>query len=227
MKFRHYITLLAITIGFVTLGYAQKGNITIKNGFALGGGVTQFNIITDNFDTKAGSGWVIHASATGDIPHKWYNLSYGMQLSESTFEVSGRTSNTTTENEMIEYKAFMAQLAFMGHVKMFQGHFTIDAGPMLQYNGNLELKDDTQEGYFINNYDNLTAEDLTLISNIQFNGAIGASVGIGPLKLRAQYIYGFTNILNKLNDQDIDTTGNTGNFKGNQSMMAFTALFTF
>lgn len=228
MKFRQRILLVALTIGFVTLSYSQHRRVPIKNGFALGGGITQFDIITDNFETIKGDGWMIHASATADISHRWYNISYGMQLSESTFGVSGRTSNTTLEDSMIEYKVFAAQIALLGHIKFFKGHFTIDGGPMLQYNGKLELKDKSQESHFINNYTNLTAEDITEVSNVQFNGAIGATVGFGPLKVKAQYIYGLTNILSKLNDQDLDTAGfSGGKFEGNQSMLAFTGLFTF
>ena len=52
--------------------------------FSLGWVITQFDIITDNFETKKGDGWIANMAATVDIPQKWYNLSYGMQLSENT-----------------------------------------------------------------------------------------------------------------------------------------------
>ena len=32
-----------------------------------------------------GDGWIGGMSATVGLPHKWYNVSYGMQLSENTF----------------------------------------------------------------------------------------------------------------------------------------------
>jgi hypothetical protein len=97
---------------------------------------------------------------------------------------------------------------------------------MLQYNSDLELKDDSKESYFISGFDNLLTEDITDITNFNANGAIGISAGFGSLQLRAQYVYGFTNILGKLNDQDFNLI-NSDKFKGNQSLIAFTAIITF
>jgi hypothetical protein len=228
MQFKQYILLVALTIGFVTISFSQRRSIKISNGFAIGGGLTQFDIKTDNFETKAGNGWMISASATGDLPHKWYNISYGMQLSENKLEISGRTSNTNLAEETLEYKVFTAQIALLMHIKLVESFVTLDLGPMLQYNGKLELEDKAQELYLVNGFTNLAAEDLADISQFNLNGAVGATLGFGHFKLRAQYIYGFTNILKKLKDQDLDTTGTAnGDFKGNQTMVAFTALITF
>lgn len=91
----------------------------------------------------------------------------------------------------------------------------------------MEMDDKKYENYIINNYNNLLAKDLNDISNFNIDGAIGASAGFGFFRLKAQYIYGFTNMLNKLNDSDLDLTGNDKKIKGNQSMFAFTAMITF
>ena len=104
---------------------------------------------------------------------------------------------------------------------------TLDIGPMLQYNSELELKDDSKEGYIITNYDTLLTEDITRISQFNANGAVGLSAGFGSFLLRAQYVYGFTNILGKLNDQDLSSGNNNDKFKGNQSLLAFTVIITF
>src|SRR5690606_31738308 len=192
------------------------------------GGLTQFDILTDNFDTKLQQGWLIGASATVDIPHKWYNISYAIQLSENKIGINARPSNIILNEEEVEYKMFAAQIALLMHIKTFGSHLTIDVGPMLQYNDRLMLQDDDQENFIISNYDNLTAQDIENISKFNFNGAIGATAGFGFLKLRAQYIYGFTNILNKLNDANLDTSGFAqSKFKGNQSMLVFGAMITF
>ena len=98
---------------------------------------------------------------------------------------------------------------------------------MLQYNGKLELKDRTQEGYYVNNYSNLTTQDITNISQFNLNGAVGASVGVRNFKLKAQYIYGFTNILKKLENQNLDTSGGDSRFKGNQNMLVLGAIVSF
>jgi hypothetical protein len=227
MNYKPLLLLVAITVCFVTESFSQKGNYRISNGIGITGGITQFDIITDNFNTRSSNGFVGSLTATVDIPVRWYNISYGMQLSESTVEISGRPTLVSLEEEFIKYKMFAAQLAMLLHVKVIPNYFTIDLGPMLQYNSKLEFKDVNQEDYFINNYTNLTAEDITNISQFHFNGAIGASAGIRNFKLKAQYIYGFTNMLKKLENKDIDTTGGSARFKGNQSMLVLGAMISF
>jgi hypothetical protein len=224
MKKLKYILLVVISIAFVTVSNAQHKRYTIKNGFALGGGLTQFDIITDNFETKAGNGWLIHASATADIPHKWYNISYGMQLSENNIEISGlQFDEDVFVEKQLEYKLFAAQLSMLLHAKVIKNLLTIDFGPMLQYNGKLELQDATDNLLVRVNEEAFNAVELENISQFNVNGAIGATLGFQFIKLRAQYIYGFTNTLNKLNDKDLTTE----KFKGNQSMLTFAALITF
>jgi hypothetical protein len=227
MKFKHYSLLVAFTVGFVTTTYSQHTTFAIKNGFAVLGGISQYDIITDNFTTKSRLGWVGGLSSTVDIPNEWYNVSYGMQVSENNLEISGRAIRDVEGNEMIEYKLMAVQLGFTYHAKVINNIVTIDFGPQLQYNGKLELKDKTKEGYFINGYDNLTAEEIVDISQFNVNGMAGISAGIGSFRIKAQYIYGFLNILNKLNDKNFNVGSATEKFKGNQSMLVFAVMFSF
>jgi len=227
MKYNRLFLLVALMLCFVTKSFSQKGNYRISNGTGITGGVTQFDIVTDNFNTKSSYGFIGGLMATVDIPLRWYNVSFGMQLSESAIEVSGRPGLISTQEAFVEYKMFAAQVAMLLHVKVIPNHFTIDFGPMLQYNGRLEFKDKNQEGYYINNYTNLSAQDITNISQFNFNGAVGASLGIKNFKLKAQYIYGLTNILKKLEGQDIDTVGGDSRFKGNQTMLVLGAVLSF
>ena len=196
MKKTQFILLVAFAIGFVTLGFAQRrphGVVPIKNGFGIEGGITEFDIITDNFVTEKGDGWLFGASATVDIPHKWYNMSYIIQLSENTIGVSAKNpSDFVNTNEFVDYKLFTAQIALKAHVKIIKTFLTLDIGPMIQYNSELELKDDKQKDYIITNYDDLIAEDISKISQINFNGTVGVSAGYSLFRLKAQYIYGFT-----------------------------------
>jgi hypothetical protein len=168
------------------------------------GGLTQFDIATDNFETKAGNGWVGGFTATVDLPHRWYAVSYSMQLSESNLEISGRELPISSTSEVMEYKLMT-----------------------VQYNGELELKDDAQESYIIDGYSALMANEISDISKFNLNGAIGATAGFENFKIRAQYIYGFANMLNKLNDQDLSTTPSDEKFKGNQQMIALSAMILF
>ena len=229
MKYNRLFLLVAITMCFVTKSFSQKGNYDIVNGIGIFGGVTKIDLTTDNFITAKGEGFIGGLSATVEIPHRWYNMSYGLHLSESNIKVSARPSmlSNSNSNEFIEYKLFAAQLALMGHIKLAESYVTLDVGPMLQYNSRLEFENKEQEGYFINNYSNLTATDITDISQFNLNGAVGITAGFKFLKLRAQYIYGFTNILKKLESQNLDTSGGDARFKGNMSMLIFGAMISF
>lgn len=225
MKNEHRNLLVALCISFVTFSYAQGKTYKIQNGIGLQGGITHFDIITDNFQTKKNSGFIGGMSASVDIPHRWYNVSYNIQLAQNHIDISA-SSLVSLEEEYVEYKMFTADISYLFHIKLISNNLTIDVGPMLQYNSELELKDSSKEGYIIKGYNNLLTEDIRDISNFNVNGTVGLSLGVRRLLLRAQYIYGFTNILGKLNDQDLDI-GNNDKFKGNQSLLALTAMITF
>ncbi|MDG5491071.1 PorT family protein [Psychroserpens sp. SPM9] len=224
---KEFIILVALCIGFVTTAVAQHKRYAIKNGIGIIGGLTQYDIATDNFNTKSGSGFIGGMIATVDLPHKWYTVSYGLQFSQNTLEITGRPSLATITQEQMEYKLMAVQLAFMLHAKVLGDNLTIDLGPQLQYNSELELKDDNQSNFVIDGFDNLLAKDISKISQFNVNGVIGASAGIGNFKLRAAYSYGFTNIFNKLNDQNLTTTPTSEKFEGHQNMLSFALMITF
>ena len=227
-KTKHFL-LVAICIAFVTISRAQRKNYKIKNGIGLQGGITQFDILTDNFVTQKNDGFIGGLAASVDIPHRWYNVSYNIQLSQNHIDIAAFSTDnpTITTEEFVEYKMLAANISFLFHIKLISNNLTLDVGPMLQYNSELELKDSSKEGCILSGYDNLLTEDIREISNFNANGTVGVSLGVRRLKLRAQYIYGFTNILGKLNDQDLSTGSKTDKFKGNQSLLALTAIITF
>lgn len=227
MKNLQLILLVAFMVTFVTKNFAQPKHYDIKNGIGIEGGITQFNIISDSFETSQGNGWIGSLSASVDIPHKWYNISYSIQLSENNFGILGRESNSNVEPIEIEYKLLTAQIALLWHARIIESYFTIDFGPMLQYNSKLEFNDENQKTLYINGFDQITANDITEISNIGIDGAVGATVGFSHFKLQAQYIYGLNNIFNKLNkNKKLSSLETERKFKGNMSMIAFTATIS-
>lgn len=227
MKNLQLYLLVAITIIFVTKNFAQPKHFDIHNGIGIEGGITQLDIFTDNFETIKGQGWIGSLSATVDIPHKWYNLSYNIQLAENKMNILGRKNNIDNKDLEIEYKLLTAQIAFLWHARIAKGHFTIDFGPMVQYNSNLDPTDIQQKDFLINGYENLSVGDISPISNFGFNGTIGVSAGFSRFMIQAHYIYGVTNMLNKLNsNSELDLSGNETKFKGNMSMIALTAMIT-
>ncbi len=231
MKKKHFLLLVAICICFVTQTNAQrqkaKGAINIKKGFAIAGGITNYDIITDNFTTLKSDGWIFGMSATVDLPHKWYNVSYGMQLSENTLSIATKPSlRRSNVDNSVDYKLLTAQVAFLWHLKLGTDFLTLDLGPMLQYNNDLELKNSDKKNYIIDGFNAVTAKDFKNLTNFNVNGAIGLTAGINHFKIRAQYIYGFTNILGDLNKESFAKDLNN-KFKGNQSMLAFTVMCLF
>lgn len=227
MQINKFLLLVVFSLSFVTTAIAQHNRYKIKNGIGIIGGLTQYDITTDNFNTKSGSGFIGGMIATVDIPHKWFTVSYGLQFSQNSLEISGRPTTTTITQEQVEYKLIAVQATFLWHVKLLKDHLTIDLGPQLQYNSQLELKDDDQEEFIIDGYESLRAIDLKDISQFNVNGVVGASVGISNFRLRAAYSYGFTNILNKLNDANLSTETGAKKFKGNQNMLSLGLMITF
>ena len=213
--------LVVILLLFVTNTFAQRPNYNIKNFIGLHGGITQFDIITDNFTTEKQNGFIAGLTGIVNVPHKWYDVSYGIQFSQNNLNILGGVTDVDGD-ESLEYKLSAVQLALFMHAKILRQNLTIDFGPVIQANGFLELKDDAQEDYFVNGFDGLNAIDLRDISKFNINGAIGATAGLKNFRVRAQYQYGLTNMLRKLNDLDVDT-----DFKGNQSQVIFTAMVLF
>jgi len=212
---------VVINVLFVTISTAQ--NYRIQNAIGVYGGLTQFNIDTDNFVTEKGDGWIVGMAATVDLPHRWHNVSYNIQLGENKTGIAALRP-LGSQSEFVDYKIFTAQIALVGHLKLINKHLTLDAGPMLQYNSDLNLEDQTKETYIIDGYNSIRANDISEISNFNVNATIGLTTGFDNFKFRAQYIYSFTNILGKLNDK---TFSETLDFKGNQNMLVFSAMVVF
>jgi hypothetical protein len=99
MKNKQLTLLVVISILFVTITQAQHKSFDIRNGFGIGGGVSMFNVKTDNFITTQGKGFVVSLAAAVDIPNRWYTVSYGMQISENTFKISGRMTDDVLGKE--------------------------------------------------------------------------------------------------------------------------------
>lgn len=221
MKTKVFQIYVVINVLFVTISTAQ--NYRIQNAIGVYGGLTQFNIDTDNFVAEKGNGWILGLAATVDLPHRWYNVSYNIQLGENKLEIAALPLGGN-QAEFIDYKVFTAQIALVGHLKLINKYLTLDAGPMLQYNSDLDLEDETKETHIIDGFNTIRANEITEISNFNVNATIGLTAGFDNFKLRGQYIYGFTNILGKLNDK---TFSETVDFKGNQNMLVFSAMVVF
>ncbi len=221
------ILLVALGLLFVTNIFAQRPSYQIRSYLGIQGGITQFDILTDNFNTKAETGFMGGLTAVGNIEHKWYNISYGIQFVQNRFSLEGReTQDLAAAVEDIKFQMSGAQLAVLFHGKLNRDNFWVDFGPVLQFNGELELQDKSrQEDFYVVTNENelIIANDLKKISKFNVNLAAGITAGFKNFKIRGQYQYGVTNLLGKLNDENLSNT----KFKGNGSMISGTVLFLF
>jgi len=224
MNYRQLTLLVVLSVLFVTNSFSQGPNYSIQNSLGPMGGITLSNIKTDNFVTEQGQGWTAGLTAIVNVEHKWYDVSYGIQFTESVIAISA-SPTLGAEAEMVDFKLSGAQLGIMMHAKLLRQNLTIDFGPIIQANGFFEPADEDKKSYLLTGYGTLVAEDIRDISKFNVNGAIGATAGFKHFRLRAQYQYGFTNVFGKLNKQDL--VPNTEKFKGNQSTLLFTALILF
>ena len=104
MKTKQLNLLVAILFLFVTDTFAQRPNYDIRNMIGLHGGITQFNIVSNNFTTEKQEGWVFGLTAIAYVEHKWYDFSYGLQFSQNKVSISGRMQDDVQGNESLEYK---------------------------------------------------------------------------------------------------------------------------
>jgi len=219
--FNKYYLLVVFTALFVTISYGQ--NYRIQNSIGVYGGLTQFDIDTDNLSTESGSGWLVGLAATVDLPHRWYNVSYNIQLAENQFGVGASTA-ALGQVEFVDYKVFTAQIALIGHVKIIDKYLTVDVGPMLQYNGDINIQDESKQNFILDGYNTTTLNDLPEVSKFNVNGTVGATLGFDSFKVRAQYIYGFLNSFKSTDNQNLVENIN---LEGNQNMLVFSAMFLF
>jgi hypothetical protein len=70
MQYKCPLLLVAISLCFVTKSFSQHGNYRISNGIGIFGGMTKFNIATDNFTTTQSNGCIGGLTATVDVPFK-------------------------------------------------------------------------------------------------------------------------------------------------------------
>lgn len=222
MKNRRYILLVLPTLLFVTMAVAQRSHYNIRNYIVIQGGITQYDILTDTFETTSDTGWAAGLETMVNVPHKWYDVSFGILFSDNTLNILAESSGSSSPREMLPYKVSAAQFITCLHAKILKDNLTIDFGPVVQANSKLVLQNTNKADYLIAGHDALYAKDIEDISKFNINGLVGITTGFKHFRLSAQYQYGFTNTLSKLNDLNTNTT-----FKGNQSQWVFTAMVLF
>lgn len=183
------------------------------------GGYTLFNINTDQFNTEQGSGFTAGFLARGD----WYNrfyAEYGVNFSQNQVGILGRNPEESNSEQFIDYSLSNVQLRFQMGYHIIRHHLGVEFAPILNVNGKLKPKSESYNSFILDGYDNVRAEDISNVSRVNFHLAAGLTAGAKHFRAHFQYQYGVTNMLNRLNDEEVLANEKpSGGFKGNSSLI--------
>ncbi len=206
---------LAITAS-AQYGYRDGNRI----GLTLG--ITQMSLSTSNFNTKPGTGWIGGLAVRGNY-YDNFSMIFGMQFTESNFSVETKKP-ITLQTKDVKYTLSGAQVRLILSYNVIKDVMSIDAGPVLQVNGKLRIKNDDENNIISGTA--LVAKDITGIAPIHGNFYFGVSGGNRRVRAIVCYQYGMNNFLNKLNkDDDLVAKNNGDTFKGHMGLLSGQILF--
>ena len=204
--------LIVVCALFSIVTVAQRGNKD-SNRIGISGGLTQMNILTDNFKVTPQQGWMGGLHVRGNFYNDW-QMSFGMFFTDSNFSVETRKLSGSIVDT--NYKLSAVQIYIMPGYVISENHFNVEFGPVLQINDKLVI-DKADETNFLADQPLLTAKDITDVSKINANIYAGINVGVKNFRLRLGYQYGVNNFFSSLNSND--KVPNIGEkFKGNIGM---------
>lgn len=207
----------SITIVFLSLTAFSQYSSKDGNRIGITLGVSQATLTTSNFNTKPGIGWNGGLSVRGNYYNNW-SMIYGMQFFQNNIEVE--TVTPMLQRADIKYSLSGAQIRLLLSYNVVKNHVSVDFGPVLQINGSLKINS-TEENNIISGT-TLRANQILDVNKVNGNAYVGISAGNTRLRAVLFYQYGFSNILNKLNDQ---YGFGTYNFKGYLSSVSAQILF--
>lgn len=184
-----------------------------SNMIGLFGGINQTDLNTDNFETKAGSGWNVGLSVRGNFYNN-FDMVYAMQFSENQFGV-GTVNPLTLQAQEVDYKIQGVKIMLTPSYNIIYNHLSIEAGPVLQINGKLKYDEDYENNVIDGTV--ATVQDLEDVSSFNVLGAVGITAGVRHVRLNVQYQYGFNNFLSQVEEEPFGkkVKGNLGILTGN------------
>lgn len=220
------LLFVTLVVGIFQTTFAQRNYNNNYNRLGITGGLTLFDITTSDLNTQQREGVAGGFTTRGSIYNN-FDLVYGLGFYSSevgimaspTIDAAGRA----IDSRFIDYQLQSAQLTFLGSLNIVRHHLSLEAGPVLNISGKLKLKSDSYDSYIIDGYETLTAGEIQDISKVNFHVAGGITGGLEQFRVSAQYQYGVTNSLNKLNEQNLENS----DFDGHSSLFTFSAIFYF
>lgn len=216
LKNLFFVTLLFL---FTQEAISQR-NYDGYNLLGITGGYTMFDIMTSDFNTKQGGGFLGGFSTRGAFRNN-FDMIFGINYFSSNVEIFG--TGSSSEEQYIDYNLQGAQIYMLGAYNIITHHLSIEFGPVLNISGKLNLKTEAFEDYILDGYSSLTAKDIQEVSPVNFHLHGGITGGIENFRVSVQYQYGVTNMFAKLNKNDLEYD----NFKGNSSLFVIAGTFYF
>lgn len=192
-------------------GFAQR-RMSENNGIGIMVGANQASLETSNFDLHPELGWNAGLQVRGGFYNDFYMV-YSIQFNESNFTAA--TLNSALQPESVKYKLSGGQISLQLSYSIIDSHLSVEAGPVFQFNGKMKF-DDAKAGNTLKGTD-LKVNDIADVNPFNFNGAVGVTAGVKRVRISIEYLYGFNNILNNLNDSTAghDFNGHLGIISGN------------
>lgn len=215
-------TCFLTTISFIFFQqiFAQR-NYDGYNFLGIQGGITLFDIQTDDLVTKQQTGFTAGFTTRGAFRND-FDLVYGISFQSASVGVEG-SSFLGTDTQNISYTIQGAQINFLGSYNIVPKHLSLEFGPVFNVNGKMKLDNDIYKDYVLSGYETITAKDIQEISQFNVHIAGGLTAGLEHFRVFGQYQYGLTNMLGKLNSKDLENN----DFKGNSSTIIVGAVIYF
>ena len=212
------LSLVIFSLFFFQQTFAQR-NYDGYNFLGVQGGITFFDIQTDDLVTQQQEGFVAGFTSRGAFRNN-FDLIYGISFQSASVGVEG---SILTDTQNISYTIQGAQINLLGSYNIIKKHLSIEFGPVFDINGKMKLDQDEYEDYILTGYNTLTAKNIQEISRFNVRLAGGITAGLEHFRISAQYQYGITNMLGKLNDENLEND----DFKGNSSTIILMGVIYF
>jgi len=211
---KNILPLLLIIILVGTTQVKAQKNFKEFNVIGVSVGLTSNDIQTSDFFKNKRESYMFGFQMRGNVYNN-FDMIYGIAFYDTKIAVSASSTPVGGQKRDLNYNLQSAQISVLWGYKIVREHLSIEAGPVLNINGKLTLEDTQFENYIVDGYATLRAIDLENVSTVNFHLAGGLTAGFRNFRIFGQYQYGLTNMLNKLNKQNLEKN----NFKGNSSLM--------
>jgi hypothetical protein len=184
---------LLFTAAFIFASFtasAQYGERD-SNRIGISVGMNQFTMNTSDFDTSPGTGWNAGLSVRGNF-YNDFDMVYGIAFSENQFTIN----STSPLFDDVNCKIQSAQISLLLSYKIIENHLSIEAGPMFQFNGKLDVKE--EEELTPIDLNGTVIKDIMEIPVFNFYPTVGVTAGVRHVRLHLFYQYGVTNMFRGL-----------------------------